>query len=467
MNLLSPTLQSKINDRPLQTLIRSDNQTHENEVVELLKHSDLLNIGVVIPNIFDGRIVWKGLLIPPKNQGSCGSCWAFSTVSCLSDRFNIQSMGLINVDLGPTKMLLCEFRLKDTAIKHPEKDLQKFVSNEHLNVKEGACYGNTLYNAWKYLYTSGVTTETCIPYNEKYGSFKQLTSLRAFTDVNTIPVCSEVSGILGDMCADFSVDNITSEEIGTPARFYRSLHFYAIAGVSKDGGSEKNIRQNIYNWGPVTTGMKVYSDFYTFDAKNSIYEWDGKSPHVGGHAIEIVGWGEQNGKDYWIIKNSWGVEWGDNGYFKMTRGNNNCEIEENVITGIPDYFYSNNFDYPIVYKFGESKKSIEQRHTLSIDITQSAGGIDPTNGYSKRIQAIMPWTNFSKPVDISKLPDYNKWIAGIDASLTNRIKYQAIVKAQTEDIREGYQNLYIVICLLGLLIIILFIVFFIKTNKNS
>ena len=48
----------------------------------------------------------------------------------------------------------------------------------------------------------------------------------------------------------------------------------------------------------------------------------GDSPN---HAVTIVGYGNENGMDYWLIKNSWGQTWGENGYMKILRGPSNSE----------------------------------------------------------------------------------------------------------------------------------------------
>ena len=57
---------------------------------------------------------------------------------------------------------------------------------------------------------------------------------------------------------------------------------------------------------------------------------------MGGHAIKIIGWGVEDGTDYWLIVNSWNAEWGDHGYFKIKRGTSECGIEANVVAGLPN-----------------------------------------------------------------------------------------------------------------------------------
>jgi len=51
------------------------------------------------------------------------------------------------------------------------------------------------------------------------------------------------------------------------------------------------------------------------------------------HAVKIIGWGIEESVHYWLCVNSWNTEWGDNGYFKMLRGNNECGIESEVVVG--------------------------------------------------------------------------------------------------------------------------------------
>ena len=59
-------------------------------------------------------------------------------------------------------------------------------------------------------------------------------------------------------------------------------------------------------------------------AENDYCRW-----HVN-HAVLVVGYGTENGKDYWLIKNSWGTHWGDEAYMKIRRGVGLCGIGMNV-----------------------------------------------------------------------------------------------------------------------------------------
>ncbi|EPB71590.1 papain family cysteine protease [Ancylostoma ceylanicum] len=102
---------------------------------------------------------------------------------------------------------------------------------------------------------------------------------------------------------------------------------------------EKAIRQEIRKNGPVQAVFDVYEDFRLY--KKGIYKHT-KGMKTGAHAVKIVGWGTEiisnatyhRETDYWLIANSWNVEWGEQGFFRMIRGENNCGIEAMVTAGI-------------------------------------------------------------------------------------------------------------------------------------
>lgn len=76
--------------------------------------------------------------------------------------------------------------------------------------------------------------------------------------------------------------------------------------------------------GPVEAAFTVYSDFMSY--KSGVYKHVSGSEE-GGHAVKILGWGNENGEDYWIIANSWSSAWGMNGFFYMLKGADECGIE--------------------------------------------------------------------------------------------------------------------------------------------
>ena len=69
---------------------------------------------------------------------------------------------------------------------------------------------------------------------------------------------------------------------------------------------------------------QVYEDFYAY--KSGVYQHvTGKQN--GGHGVKLMGWGVDNGVKYWLVANSWGTVFGEQGYFKIKRGNNECGFE--------------------------------------------------------------------------------------------------------------------------------------------
>lgn len=455
-------LQAAIKARPTLTLLRDSSKKAQIDFDTMPKTT--LGRDFPVPENFDGRVVWKGLLTPVRNQGHCGSCWAFASTSTLADRFNIQSVGQIYVELSPAKLILCDFRGAEWNIKHPEMQSSLTSEINAENLSTSACKGNTLYDAWRYLFTLGTTTEECIPYDQAIKSEVSFNSVAQFTKDDHLPFCTVVSGPVGDMCADVTENKITGDEHGTPARFYRCIHFYSVAGTPKDNGSELYIRHNIYAWGPVSTGMIVYPDFYAFDPKTEIYEWNGRGEAVGGHAIEIVGWGQEGEKKYWIVKNSWGTNWGRNGYFYMARGTNTCQIEENIVTGVPDFFYPVDYvvNNPGNFAWAEAQSAVKERREIETELTLTSGGIDATTGYTRRVMIEKPWIDYERPIQLNDLPDWNTFIAGIDSAPNRRYSYLRKIRGKHPLKRYGDTPFYIAIGLIPLLLISILICLKIK-----
>jgi cathepsin B len=441
---LSSSLQAKIISRPTKTFLVDS--TKETEA-KYKKASQVWNIEEPNPKLrapesFDGRIVWKGLLGEVSNQGSCGSCWAFASTDALEQRFNIQSRGLMNINLSPAKLIICDWGVKQTEVEHQERPEFAFNLVQAASLTP-ACHGNTLLDACRFLYQIGTTTEECVPYykviDTQSGTFQQFGSFQSDLQLGAqLPLCTAATGPVGDLCVGSYFVSSTGEESDKPSRFYRAFHYYTLYGIpgksAEEKGGEIQIRREIWRWGPVATGMKVYPDFYTFDASKEIYKWNGKGPQVGGHAVVIIGWGEEKGVKYWIIRNSWGPKWGDKGHFRMRRGTNECDIEANVVCVMPDFFYPTNYTSKDKRQStGPGKPPVDnelklipdddirkERNSISDDISRIGGGIDPLTGYTRRVMITMPWLNFQRPVFLEDLPKWSTFIAGIDSSSKNR-----------------------------------------------
>ncbi|CAJ0594739.1 unnamed protein product [Cylicocyclus nassatus] len=82
--------------------------------------------------------------------------------------------------------------------------------------------------------------------------------------------------------------------------------------------------------GPVQSGYEVYPVFYFFKGGVYIHK-TGKQYRA--HAVKIIGWGVENGVKYWLVANSWNYDWGEDGFFKILRRTNECNMESWVVAG--------------------------------------------------------------------------------------------------------------------------------------
>ncbi|KAG5559119.1 hypothetical protein RHGRI_008890 [Rhododendron griersonianum] len=89
-------------------------------------------------------------------------------------------------------------------------------------------------------------------------------------------------------------------------------------------GAEDELKHAVAFVRPVSVAFEVVNGFRLY--KDGVYTSDscGTTPMDVNHAVLAVGYGVENGVSYWLVKNSWGEDWGDNGYFKMELGKNMC-----------------------------------------------------------------------------------------------------------------------------------------------
>lgn len=279
---------------------------------------------IVLPKNFDGRQVWKRYLSDIKNQGHCGMCYSCASVGSMADRYNILSLGSVHLNLSASDMVMCmttDPKFTAEYMQWNKRAERDYHAAELETRKKFACNGNTLYNAAKYLYIVGAPEESCIPDS----------LVRGITDNKNVPFCEDVEGMMFDHC----VDKVSAQ------RYFRAGTIYQLPYDSEDlEKTEKQIMYDIYKWGPIAGGFLMYDDFLNNYDGTTIYRTKGAGEAKMGHAIRIVGWGEENEGDrvvkYWICANSWSTDWGDGGYFKIEKFLPGLDLEKNIVSLIPD-----------------------------------------------------------------------------------------------------------------------------------
>ena len=110
---------------------------------------------------------------------------------------------------------------------------------------------------------------------------------------------------------------------------------YLVYGVDQYGevSGEENMMQEIAQRGPIACGIAVPDALENYTG--GIYCDDTATMEIV-HDISVVGYGEEDGQKFWMVRNSWGEHWGEEGFFRVCRGTNNINIESDCAWATPE-----------------------------------------------------------------------------------------------------------------------------------
>ncbi|MCU0587949.1 MAG: hypothetical protein MUF52_07310 [Syntrophobacteraceae bacterium] len=202
-----------------------------------------------LPTGLDWRSYYGASYVTPvRDQGDCGSCWAFATTAAMESKILMaDNTPGFDLDLAEQILVSC-----GTA---------------------GDCdAGGWISDASDFLRNTGLPLETCFPYTA--------------TNNDCSRACSRWQSY--------------------------TYHISGYRWIAYGYPTLAALKNALYLYGPVVTTMDVYTDFYNYET--GVYSRTTGS-YEGGHAILLVGY--DDGAQCFIAKNSWGLDWGERGYFRI------------------------------------------------------------------------------------------------------------------------------------------------------
>ena len=234
------------------------------------------------------RRTGNGSLAPPQNQGYCGSCWAFATVNALTDQMSIRN--------GRKQPLLSTRYLTTCA-----------TNSQLIDNGNGCCGALALHAGAEFILNNGIVTDSCSTYGDliHYSKYSKLRGV-------PLPTCP----IGADQCHDGS-------RVTALLSTYSLVDYEVLL-------SDEEIREALDEGNVVIAGMYISDEFasvyqcgiYCESVASKKFREIESEPR--GHAVVIVDYGThvQSGIsiDFWVVKNSWGDDNKENGYFRIGRG---------------------------------------------------------------------------------------------------------------------------------------------------
>jgi len=196
----------------------------------------------------------------------------------------------------------------------------------------GSCHGGSSTGTYEFIKQVGfVPFDTCMPYlacsSESTEGFCSEIDTTC-SPINTCRTCNTFSS-RGGTCTEIAIfPNATIKEYGT----------YNIFSMNK----VHKIKAEIFARGPVSAGVNAEP---LVNYKGGVVQDNNFFHKLINHIVSIVGWDfdPTTGVEYWIVRNSWGQYWGENGYFRIELGKDTLGIESEIAWATPDTWTEHNF----------------------------------------------------------------------------------------------------------------------------
>jgi len=270
---------------------------------------------IEIPADFDSEANWpecKEVIGDIRDQSNCGCCWAFAAASAASDRLCISTKGKVAVPLSANDVCFCG--------------------------SDDGCDGGDIVSPWEHIKRGTVTGgqfDSTGPMGAGFCSNWPFGHCHHHGPQRDDPYPAEGKPGCPHRSSPECPRKCDAKATGSHKDFEADK--WSFSGEVLQVGGANAIAKLIMEGGPVETAFSVYGDFANY--AGGIYEHS-SGEMLGGHAVRIVGFGTEDGKKYWKVANSWNPYWGEKGYFRIVRGNNNCGIEDMVTASSNDAKWS-------------------------------------------------------------------------------------------------------------------------------